>query len=304
MSGPAIRTTEPALGESAAALLRGSGIGDVEIAASALRAHTTPHRAEFLNRALRAKGFDAELDPTSPGLLRLRLAGAPDSLAGVLAQALEPDLLCLDVDGTLIDTTPSFDAVVKRLTSAYTGETPASRELWAVRNEGGFNDDIELACELIRRRGVAAPSAEISAAFQRLYFGDQEQAGLWREERPILRPEVLARLRARLPLALVTGRNREECALAYRTLGLPSDLPSATIDDVVRGKPDPEGVLRMAARAKARRPWMVGDNVDDIAAGLRAGAIALGVGSKNREALVKAGAAVVLDDINRIEELL
>ena len=81
------------------------------------------------------------------------------------------------------------------------------------------------------------------------------------------------------------------------------DSDCITVEDVLRGKPDPEGILTARTRANTERVWMVGDNRDDIAAALAAGAVAIGVG-ENRAALLEAGAAVVLDDINEIEALL
>ena len=77
-----------------------------------------------------------------------------------------------------------------------------------------------------------------------------------------------------------------------------------TIDDVAEGKPHPEGILTAAAHFNAKRVWMFGDNKDDVLAGLNAEAVAIGVSSENRPALENAGAALVLDSINQLEELI
>jgi len=291
---------------NALAALAGRHGLQVETGADFLTLTTTALRARFIARALAAAGAAVELAPpqSEDGSLRLT-APAPDETAvAALAQLLQPDLLCLDVDGTLIDTRPSFDAAVIATVHAFTGDRPREAELQAVRNEGGFNDDHVLSRELIRRRGRELPLSQVAEAFNPHYFGGEGEPGLWRREKPLIRPEVWKRMRARLPLAFVTGRNRIECALAFEILNVPNDVPCANIDDVSRGKPDPEGIHLMMAHYGARRPWMVGDNVDDILAARAAGAVAIGVGAANGEALERAGAAVALADINLIEELL
>lgn len=219
-------------------------------------------------------------------------------------QALaRPDLICLDVDGCLIDTHTSFDNVVKTLVRRYTNSEASDAELLEIRRLGGYNDDNLLAWEIIRRRGVEVALDEIFPAFHELYFGSAETPGLYRSETPIITSQLLSHLLSNYNVALITGRNRAEVALAQEMLNLPADLPMWTIDDVQRGKPDPEGILAAKTRFAATTTWMVGDNVDDILAAKAAGAVAIGVG-RYREALQQAGADILLDDINGLEALL
>lgn len=220
-----------------------------------------------------------------------------------LKTLLKPQLLCLDVDGCLIDTRASFDAVVNRILVHFTGQDVTRAEILALRAESGFNDDNLLAQEIMRRRGVMVALTDILPVFRRFYFGEADMAGLYEAEKPLISQPLLQRLLENYAVCLVTGRNREEVALAYPVLNLPKWVPAVTVDDVPRGKPDPAGIRLAADRAKARRIWMVGDNKDDILAGLAAGAVTLGVG-ENHRALREAGAAVVLNDINEIEALL
>ena len=81
------------------------------------------------------------------------------------------------------------------------------------------------------------------------------------------------------------------------------DILVYCLDDVQKGKPDPEGILNAKALCGTHQTWMVGDNIDDVLAAKAAGAIPIGVGP-NREALLAAGAAIVLEDINQLEALL
>lgn len=255
-------------------------------------------RASFVAGLLASAGHETWSEAE-----RLHLARPDQAAFDQLAAALAPDLICLDVDGCLIHTAASFDGVVKTLVARYTGRWPEDAELLAVRRLGGYNDDNLLAFELIRRAGVERPLELIFPEFRELYFGTADSPGLYRRETPLIRADLMRRLRERGPVALVTGRNSEELRLALDLLDLPADLPAWTIDDVAAGKPDPEGILAAKARFAARSVWMVGDNVDDILAARNAGAVALGVG-RYCEALTEAGAALVLDDINQLEDLL
>ncbi len=76
------------------------------------------------------------------------------------------------------------------------------------------------------------------------------------------------------------------------------------MDDVENTKPHPESIEKAAGIEKATTIWMVGDNVDDMQCALRSGALAIGIGVENQQQLYQAGASIVLDDINQIQQLL
>jgi len=285
--------------------LRAIGIAVSQSSANFLCLSLGCRRAAFVHHLLATGGlpvraFDrAEL----AGCLRVTIPLEDGKLVELLMRALAPQLICLDVDGCLIDVRASFDAVVTRLVRHFTGETIDVAEIYALRAAGGYNDDNLLAHELIRQRGVAVPLTDVLPLFREYYLGSAAGPGLCRQERAIIRPEILSRLCDSYAVALVTGRNREELASARRLLELRDAVHCMTLDDVSTGKPDPEGILTAARHARAERVWMIGDNVDDIAAARRAGAVAIGVAG-NREALLAAGADVVLDSVNQISDLL
>lgn len=255
-------------------------------------------RATFVASRLNQAGVPAEIQGDA-----LILPPESTELSAGLRAALRPQLVCLDIDGCLIDTEASFDNVVKTLFRRYTGKEVNDDEILAVRKEGGFNDDNVLAYELIKRNGTPVDLDNIFPAFRDLYFGTETEEGYYKKESLIISVELLQDLQDDFPVALVTGRNREETALALELLNLPDTFPMWTVDDVKTGKPDPEGILAAATRFSATDVWMVGDNVDDILAAKRAGAAAIGVG-RYREALLEVGADIVLDNINQLEALL
>jgi pyrophosphatase PpaX len=93
--------------------------------------------------------------------------------------------------------------------------------------------------------------------------------------------EVLAELRRRnIRMGVVTNKMRITTLMGLKLCGLDSYMETlVTIDDVVRGKPDPEAVLKALEQMKADpgEAIMVGDSQYDIIAGRDAGVKTVGV---------------------------
>lgn len=220
----------------------------------------------------------------------------------VLQNAMAPDLICLDIDGCLLDVSQSFDTVVKKTVAHFVDYNVVEADILGLRARGGYNDDNVLALEIINARGGAATLDQVKKVFRDFYMGTDSTEGLYKLETPLITQETLSELKAVAPIALVTGRNGEEGPLALPLLDLPEDFPLYTVDDV-KGKPAPDGILAAAKRFGASKIWMVGDNVDDIMAAKNAGAVPIGVGP-NVDALLSTGATMVMPDINSIAELV
>lgn len=291
--------------DAIAEMLRGWGVEVAPSGANFLLLTLNPVQVEWVTEVLKRRGF-AVRRFTREGLescLRFSIPTQADNLIEALRDAFQPELLCLDVDGTLINTSASFDAVVKEIVAQLSGETPEQSELEGLRATSGFNDDNVVAWELCKRRGVEISLEEVVALFATIYFGDENKPGAVAKETPILEPALWQRLLKQLPVALITGRNRREMQPGLALLGLERNFPSWTVDDVARGKPDPSGILEAAAAVGARRAWMVGDNIDDILAAKNAGALPIGVGPLG-DKLREAGALIVLSDSNDLGALL
>jgi len=162
-------------------------------------------------------------------------------------------LVALDIDGTLIDTRPSFTRIVKELSGA------ADDEVKRFRDTGGFNDDWELsrACkawvaagkpeifdglvdvhDLVRRVGAQFDPGDLAPVGMGLYRG-----GYWKDERVLVDGKVLAALAIRHRVATCTGRDRWELEKAELLLGFSFDHRT-TMED--RRKPHPDALLRLA----------------------------------------------------------
>lgn len=122
-------------------------------------------------------------------------------------------------------------------------------------------------------------------------------------------PDLLPRLAARYPLAVLTNRARRETNGFLDANGLRALFSAVTTrQDLWRFKPHPEAVRRTARLlgVPPERILMVGDMPVDMETARRAGAQALGVlsGFATEGELRAAGANAVLDSVAEMEALL
>lgn len=220
--------------------------------------------------------------------------------------------LLFDMDGVLVDVSRSFRRVIREVVREIAGREVDPEDVQALKEQGGFNDDVELSAELLRRGGMDVPVEKVRGLFDAIYQGRDGRPGLWRRERWLVPAEVLGRLARGRRVGIVTGRTREEVALARRIAAGAWEHVECVItkDDLPpgRGKPAPDGILAALAALGAARGAYVGDAVDDMRAARAAGLRAIGVlppgsgGSERLEGLmIQAGADTVLGRISELE---
>src|SRR5690606_3119472 len=123
--------------------------------------------------------------------------------------------------------------------------------------------------------------------FERRYHGEDGLPGLSESETMLLAVEQLKAVTGAVPSAIVTGRPREDAAAFLDRFGL-RECFSAIVcrEDSECPKPSPkplEEALRRLEEAGVLQEntpgpiWMIGDTVDDIRAGIAAGAVPLAV---------------------------
>ena len=121
---------------------------------------------------------------------------------------------------------------------------------------------------------------------------------------------MLSRLADRIPLAIVTGRPREEAEWFLDKEGLTDFFRAVVCMEDGPLKPDPAPVRTAASRLGVERAWMVGDTPDDIRAAAAAGAVPIGVVAPGPDpeasatALREAGAATVIATVDDLMQLL
>lgn len=186
-------------------------------------------------------------------------------------------LIALDIDGTLIDTAPSFTRIVRELSGA------SHEELWRFRDLGGFNDDWELTRACAAWIGAGKPEifdrihnvhdvlricghdpGDLSERCMTLYRG-----GYWRHERVLVDGILLEAVAARHRVAACTGRDRWEVEKAEELLAF-RFVHRTTMEDAK--KPDPQALLRLAA-PQDDVIFLVGDTAADRQCAERASAL-------------------------------
>ncbi|MGX5175491.1 aminotransferase class I/II-fold pyridoxal phosphate-dependent enzyme [Aliikangiella sp. IMCC44653] len=235
--------------------------------------------------------------------LRITLPYQIDRLIELLKQALTPGLICFDMDGVLIDTSNSYDTCVLETVATFTDKAVTRDEVFELRNSGGFNNDWVLAQALLASKGVSIDLAQVTETFQKLYLGENNN-GLAANETALINSTLVTSLlcKQQTQFAVVTGRPRTEAAIGQALVGL-SELPCISLDDVDLPKPSPEGINKLQCQY-SNLSWMCGDNPDDMQAANASNSLAIGIGVENAEALYQAGADIVLENINQLEEWL
>ncbi len=182
-----------------------------------------------------------------------------------------------DVDGVLIDVSESYDLATKLTAEHFLrlmGKNIAVDVEWLrkLRRRGGFGDDFKLSEALViltlagereidegtsiedlrERYGVALEEREVERVFNELYLGR-----LWRREKPILKTELLRELEKRFKVGVVTGRSREEMALAEKIIGYRFEN---VVTRELHLKPDPRALWYLV---RGENGVYIGDTAND-----------------------------------------
>lgn len=224
---------------------------------------------------------------------------------------LSPKLVIFDVDGVLLDVHGSFHKSILDTVHYFTGKRPAYAEIHQWKNRSGYNDDWRLSTDWVASLGPAVPYETVKARFQKFYWGTKSSSGNVARERWLITHARLQRWSRRAELALFTGRTRRE--LGYSIKGTAAHRifrRVVTMDDVKKGKPDPEGLRLLLDGTPSREALYLGDNIDDALSAKRARVPFLGVlphGSEAHSAraarLRELGALTILHSVRDLEKL-
>ena len=219
--------------------------------------------------------------------------------------------LVFDMDGVLVDVGDSYRETIASTVEHFTGRKPGRELIQDYKNRGGFNSDWLLSRKIAADFGVDVPFETVVDHFQRLFLGEHND-GLILRERWIARPGLFEDFARRFTLAIFTGRPRAEARITLDRFapGIRFE-PLVGEDDVSRGKPDPEGLLKAQQLLPGAALWYIGDTVDDARCAGAAGVPFIGIAApaNPRHAelsavLKQAGAIAVLDNINYLDEVL
>ena len=272
-------------------------------------------QCDFVCDGLNALGVRVRRFPHRPEIrnaLRITVPDHAEPLARLL-EALEtclaPEALLFDLDGVIADVEESYRRCVLETAGTF-GVEITREELATMVLAGDANNDWVLTQRILAGRGVEASLDAVTEAYQDVYLGTSTSPGLRESERLLVARDVLSSLADRLPLAIVTGRPREEAEWFLDREGLTDLFQAVVCMEDGPLKPDPAPVRTAASRLGVGRAWMVGDTPDDIRAAAGAGAVPIGVVAPGPDptasavALREAGAATVLAAIDDLMELL
>ena len=268
-------------------------------------------RAAALVAALHLAGIavrDRSHLPGMAGTVRISVGSAADHATLLdalrLLLAPEPSSLLLDMDGTLVDVSRSYDEIIWRLVRKYAGGKAGSREeVLAVKNRPDANDDVDAIMLALSDRRVAVDRTEVARAFLALHSGSGQ---LFRRDRWLLGATDLRALARRRPLAVVTGRPRNELALAFRLAPVRRYFGALiSADDTRRRKPDAAPVHKALRTLGVRGGWMIGDSPADLLAARAANIPAIGVATGARADLLRTYQPLaVLDSAARLSAIM
>jgi histidinol-phosphate aminotransferase len=231
--------------------------------------------------------------PVTKGLRRLT-----DALDAVLS----PQALLFDMDGVLADVSSSYRAAIVETARSF-GAFIDAEMVRAEKEAGDANDDWSLTHRLMARVGVHRTFVEVRERFERIYQGADGVVGLREQESLLVPAEILRALADRMPLAIVTGRPRDDAERFLARFGLGHLFTVMVAREDAPLKPHPEPVNLALRRLGVRAAWMLGDTVDDVRAARRAGVVPIGVRApleSSDGALRRAGATVVLGNAAEI----
>src|SRR5580704_18049943 len=215
------------------------------------------------------------------------------------------------MDGVLAEVTESYREAIVQTVEHFTARRIERDLIQDYKNQGGWNNDWALSQKIAADLGANVEYGEIVSAFNEGFLGKNGD-GLIRRERWFPEEGLLGRLIGRYELAIFTGRLRYEGDISLMRFA--SDFrfdPIICSDDVVNGKPAPDGLHSILRMKPGRKLIYVGDTVDDARSASAAGVPFIGIAAEShsrRGDLVKLfeaeKAIAIIENINEIESAL
>ena len=221
---------------------------------------------------------------------------------------LRPPVIIFDVDGVLVDTRESFQRTTLETVRFFTRKRVTRTELHQWKNRPGFNDDWKLSHTWVRALGGNFEYEEVKHKFVEIYWGKNDRGNVSREKW-LLPRAMLRRLAKIAELSIFTGRIRRELDYTLDRWKVREYFhPIVTVEDIVRPKPHPEGLLKILAGRERSQAVYLGDNVDDALAARSARMPFIGVLPRRSEErrqrgtrLRTLGATTILGEIRELE---
>jgi len=220
-------------------------------------------------------------------------------------------IIVFDMDGVLTEVSESYREAIVQTVEHFTGQRITRDRIQEYKNQGGWNNDWALSHKIAADLGVKVEYGDVVSRFNELFLG-QNGDGLIRRERWFPQPGLLDRLTSHYELAIFTGRLRYEADISLQRFApeLRFD-PIVCSDDVVNGKPAPDGLHSIHRRKPGRKLIFVGDTVDDARSASAAGVPFIGIAAASHsrrgdlvQLFEQENAIAIIENINEIEGAL
>jgi HAD superfamily phosphatase len=220
-------------------------------------------------------------------------------------------MIVFDMDGVLTEVSESYREAIVQTVAHFTGRQITRDLIQEYKNQGGWNNDWALSQKIAADLGVNVEYGDVVGAFNERFLGKNGD-GLIRRERWFPQPGLLERLMTRFELAIFTGRLRYEADISLARFAADCRFdPIVCSDDVVNGKPAPDGLYSILRMKPGRKLIYVGDTVDDARSASAAAVPFIGIAAHShtrRADLVKLfeaeKAIAIIENINEIESAL
>ena len=220
-------------------------------------------------------------------------------------------LIVFDMDGVLTEVSESYRQAIVETVDSLTGQRITRDLIQQYKNQGGWNNDWALSKQIAADLGHDIPYDDVVVRFNQFFLGENGN-GLITRERWFPEAGLLERLASNRGLAIFTGRLRYEADISLRRFASAIAFdPIICADDVIHGKPSPEGLNTIQKRHPDRKLVYVGDTVDDAKSATAAGVPFIGIAAANhsrRADLIRLfeqeRAIAILENINEIEPVL
>jgi HAD superfamily phosphatase len=220
-------------------------------------------------------------------------------------------MIVFDMDGVLTEVSDSYREAIVQTVEHFTGQRISRDQIQEYKNQGGWNNDWALSQKIAGDLGVSVEYGDVVSEFNQRFLG-QNGDGLIVRESWFPQTGLLERLISRYELAIFTGRLRYEADISLKRFAGDCRFdPIICSDDVVNGKPAPDGLHSILRMKPGRKLIYVGDTVDDARSASAAGVPFIGIAAEShsrRGDLVKLfeqeNAIAIIENINDIEGAL
>jgi HAD superfamily hydrolase (TIGR01549 family) len=211
--------------------------------------------------------------------------------------AKKKDLICFDMDGTLIDSTPAQVKAFKYAVEKNKLVFPGKKKLIA-----HFGPGIEQVIKNIYPRISKLRQEQVIKD----YLASHEKNCSLMKAFPHVK-EALLKLKKKFKLGVVSNSHHEEIMERLECAKIPTKIFDVIVgeDDAV-AKPSPKEIFLAEKLTKADAKFMVGDTIYDIKAGKKAGCKTIGVltGIHTMDQLMKASPDILASSVAILPDIL